>query len=383
MGCSECQKKPQRQTECSLPPVLQINSEECPILFHTVEVDTTAADDPPLIGRFKNVLLLYKGDGAKYLYNSDGIPTNISQIHEIGPVTDFNKLDNRPLYGGVRMTSETDIPDVVSTVSAAVAVEKGEREETDTNLSDAISQEIQNRSTADTTITGYVNRDFVDDFSMEADASSITLVGEKLNPVTGSTTTIRNMFPEASASAAGTISAAEYAAIKDSQNRLDALENGAVAITGLSADPTQGEITAAWQTATGLATVINRASVYDVTNSKVWTYYSNDSTWYASSNTPQVVINPFTNTSAGIIKGSTIAGNVSANADGTGTVAGWTELNNTVAGKANSNDLATVATTGSYTDLTNQPNLMTITMSTTDIGEGVPLAENTLYGVYN
>lgn len=382
MSCPECKPKP-KNTGCSLPPVLQINSKECPILFHTVELDSSSIANPPYIGQFKNVLVLYKEDDAKYLFNSDGIPTNISQIHEIGPVTDFDKLDNRPKFAGARMTGETDIPDPVETANAAVASEALLREQADNSLSSSIGQEILDRTAADQVLEGYANHNYVDDFSMEADASAITLIGEKLNPVTGATTEIRNAFPVASDTAAGTISAAEYSAIKDSQDRLDALENGAVAITGLSANPTQAEITTAWQTATGLTTIINRASVYDVTNSKVWTYYTNDSTWYASSNTPQIVINPFTNNSAGTIKGSTNAGDVSANADGTGTVAGWTDLNNAVAAKANTNDLATVATSGEYADLLNKPDLMTITMSTTDIGEGAPLAANTLYGVYN
>lgn len=48
----------------------------------------------------------------------------------------------------------------------------------------------------------------------------------------------------------------------------------------------------------------------------------------------------------------------------------------------NKPNLATVATSGSYTDLSNTPTIPTITLSTTDIGEGVALAANTLYGVY-
>lgn len=379
MSCSSCQDQPKAQCkDCGkLPPVLQINSQECPVLFHTIELFGNSVDNPPKIGQYRNVLVIYKEDGAQYLFNSDGIPSKLSGGSD--GTTDFNELSNRPKYAGVKMTSDTDIPDV----DAAVAEEATIRQDSDDALIYSVSQEALIRRENDETITGYINRNFVDDFSMEADANAITLVGEKLNPVTSATTEIRHAFPVASETDAGTISAAEYNSIKDSQNRLDALENGAVAITGLSANPTQAEITTTWQTATGLTTVINRASVYDVTNSKVWTYYTNDSTWYASSNTPQIVINPFTNNSAGTIKGSTNAGDVSANADGTGTVAGWTDLNNAVAAKANTNDLATVATSGEYADLLNKPDLMTITMSTTDIGEGAPLAANTLYGVYN
>lgn len=409
MECPACDKKPKHNTGCNLPPVLEVKSEECPILFHTVELEGTAETNPPDIGRYKNTLVVYKEDGGRYLYNSDGIPTDFSQRG----VEDFNKLINRPKYAGEYMTGETNIPDV----EAAVAAEAAAREEADAEieakidttlnekleaekqariaaddaLSAAITQETADRNAADAVLQGNISaeasaresadttlgaritaerlnrlagdeairseidRDLVDNFSMEADASSITLIGEKVNVVSGATTTIRHGFPVASATAAGTISAAEYNSIKDSQERLDALENGAVAISGISANPSQADLTAAWQTATGLTTIMNRAGIYDVDNSKVWTYYTNDTTWHAASNTPTVTINPFTNSSAGTIKGSTTAGNVSANADGTGTVAGWTELNSTVAGKANTADLATVATTGAYSDLTGTP----------------------------
>lgn len=50
--------------------------------------------------------------------------------------------------------------------------------------------------------------------------------------------------------------------------------------------------------------------------------------------------------------------------------------------KANTADLATVATSGSYADLTNKPTIPTFTLSTSDIGEGSPLAANNFYGVY-
>jgi hypothetical protein len=54
-----------------------------------------------------------------------------------------------------------------------------------------------------------------------------------------------------------------------------------------------------------------------------------------------------------------------------------------LATKANSSSLATVATSGSYVDLSNKPTVPTITMQTTDPGEGAPLAANNFIAVYN
>lgn len=51
--------------------------------------------------------------------------------------------------------------------------------------------------------------------------------------------------------------------------------------------------------------------------------------------------------------------------------------------KANTADLSTVATSGSYSDLSDKPTIPTITMTTTDPGEGAALAANTFIGVYS
>ncbi len=50
--------------------------------------------------------------------------------------------------------------------------------------------------------------------------------------------------------------------------------------------------------------------------------------------------------------------------------------------KANSADLATVATRGSYADLTNKPSIPVFTVSNVDIQEGSALPANNFYGVY-
>lgn len=50
--------------------------------------------------------------------------------------------------------------------------------------------------------------------------------------------------------------------------------------------------------------------------------------------------------------------------------------------KANSADLATVATSGSYADLSNKPSIPVLTVSNVDIQEGSALPANNFYGVY-
>lgn len=63
------------------PKVININHPAEPVLFHRVDVPAAMGDDityPPENGLYKNVLLVYEANNHTYLYNSDGIPTNLS-----------------------------------------------------------------------------------------------------------------------------------------------------------------------------------------------------------------------------------------------------------------------------------------------------------------
>lgn len=209
-----------------------------------------------------------------------------------------------------------------------------------------------------------IDKTVVADVELDANPSTslVQLNAGKVNIKSSATTTKNIPLPVASTTQAGVMNSATFNAVAANTNNIAAMSSGAVAATGISASPTQGELTAAWEAETGLTSLINRASIYDVDNDKIWTYYTNTSTWYASQNTPTVVVNTFTNNSEGTIKGSTNVGQVFAENDGTGSVNGWDALSSTVsnhtseiANKANVSDLAPVATTGSYLDLTDRP----------------------------
>lgn len=315
-----------------------------------------------------------------------------------------------------------------TTLQNNITAEATARANADTTLQGNIDAEATARGNADTalgnritTLESDVNRSVMNDLVMETGANSVTFVEKKINLSTGTTSEERDVIPSASSSVAGTITAADYTSIQNSQERLDALENGSVAIDNLPASPTQQELTDAWLLATDRQTLINRASIYDIDNTKVWTYYSNIAEWEMIT-AGTISVNPFSNSAAGIILGSSLDGNVSANVDGTGSVAGWTALTNTVAGKQNTINsshplsadlvddtntthkfttaaditklsgisagaevnvqsdwnvtdntsdafiknkpsLATVATTGDYDDLTNKPTLATVATS--------------------
>ena len=190
-----------------------------------------------------------------------------------------------------------------------------------------------NNAIANSTVTNSLDRNVMTDMTLDTTASTTTvqLNNAKVNLSNPSSTTTTSVaLPVASTTQAGIMNSATFDAVTNNTSNINALINGAVAITGLSANPSQSDLTTAWQTETGLTTLMNRAGIYDVTNNKVWTYYSNDTTWHAASNTSQVTINTFTNSSEGTIKGSTNAGQIFAENDGTGSVNGWDTLTTTV-----------------------------------------------------
>lgn len=172
----------------------------------------------------------------------------------------------------------------------------------------------------------------VTDVTTSANASTVTLTLAEKNLGTGTTSTVTRTLPVASATEAGVMNTALYATLASHSENINAILNGAVSITGLPASPTQNQLSDAWKTATGISSVINGAKINDPTNSKVWTYYTNTETWYPATNTAQVVVNTWTNNSLGIAKGSTEAGKIYAETDGTGSVNGWDALNSTVSG---------------------------------------------------
>lgn len=71
------------KNEGNFPPsVFQVNSVECPVLFHKVVIPTNFGDEtetPVLMGERRNALVYYEVNGHTYLYSSDGVPTRLDR----------------------------------------------------------------------------------------------------------------------------------------------------------------------------------------------------------------------------------------------------------------------------------------------------------------
>lgn len=362
--CSKCsEEKTFKRDGCNTPGVIEINNPAEAVMFYRVDVPASEGDDetiPPVNGKYKNVLLVYEANNHAYLYNSVGIPTRLYGS------TNFDELDYRPKYAGNEMTSQTDIPDVeaavkaeanareaadellqttinnevserqenVSELSNRIDAEEDARTQADTAISADLEQEIADRTAGDTAINTAINKTVVTDFSVNDTPSttSIVLDGAKENILTGATSTRSITLPVASGSQAGVINTSTYNAIQENSQNIDAILGGAVAISNLPAEPTQAELTTAWQTATGLTTLINGARIFDNTNEKNWTYYTNTTAWYATDASGSTTVSTATNTSLGIVKGdATTDGKAFVEADGSLSINGWDQITNDVA----------------------------------------------------
>lgn len=406
--CNSCQATPPLMPKRSgktcdtAPKILSIDNPPEIILFHKAIIPAAMGDDTVVVpenGLYRNVLLEYEANGHVYLYSSDGIPTLLNS-----GLTSFNDLSDRPLYGGVEMTGSTNIPDWTGTIGdiqSDLTAETAAREEEDGILSQAIADEIDNRETAvsavaenladevaariaadDTKVdkvTGKglstndytdaaaatvanLNRPLVTGGEVSANVSTAVITNSKYNPTTSEVSTEVLSLPVASNTNAGVINAATYSQITSLGDQVNAILNGAVSVAGLSASPTQADLTTAWETATGITGVINGAKINDSDNQKVWTYYMNTSTWYAATNTAQVTISQWSNQAQGVILGSTAEGQLFAENDGTGSVNGWDTLKGRVA--------------------TLEGSEISISVTDIDPGEGATLAANSFIAVY-
>lgn len=169
------------------------------------------------------------------------------------------------------------------------------------------------------------------DTNVSSTASTVTLTKSRgsIN-ATGQTDT-DIALPVASETQAGVMNAATYKTVQDNTELIQSILQGAVSIIGLPENPTQEELTTAWKSATSETELINRASIFDSTNNKIWYYYANVQKWQATkSDGGSVTIEQATNTSLGIVKGSTEVGQISVETDGSMSVNGFDELSTKV-----------------------------------------------------
>lgn len=344
-----CTKLSDFEKQC---PNVDCNTAKCPIFRKVVIPSNMGSDEEgqpyaPENGAYENALVYYEASGVSYIYSSDGIYTKIAQITggqgevisvngKKGVVTiTIDELDGLTADQIVSRINSAKAEDKAYTDAKIAQVEadiptktsdltNDSRFQNDTQVANAIAPV----STKIDTVDAAINKNVVNSVGITANSSTDTLnlTDGKINIKTGTTTSEAIPFPVASATSAGVMNSATYQGLVNVTDIANGLLEGAVAVSGLSEEPTQTQVSNAWKTATGRTTLMNRAVVYDVTNQKLWTYYTNTTTWYPVTAGGSVDVQPWTNTQAGIVKGSTIDGQIFAENDGTGSVNGWDEV---------------------------------------------------------
>lgn len=450
MVCESCGEKPKNTAKDFTKAVIEINNPEKLVLFRKVVIPASMGDEtevPAAIGKYHNVLLVYEFNNHTYLYSSDGIPTLLTSdvAKELEEKIDAVAGDLQTETAN-RQDADAQLSEDIRVVAGDLATEVADRTNADGVLQANINAEALARGNADTalgnrltTVEGIaatalqpadIDKVVTTDIALNpaTSTSTVQINESKVNLSSGATTSETISLPVASTTQAGVMNSSTYDAITANTNNLNAIMNGAVAITGISANPSQIDLTNAWLAETDLPYLINRSSIYDVDNDKVWTYYTNDTTWHAASNTSQVTISTFTNSSEGTIKGSTNTGQVFAENDGTGSVNGWDTLSSSVSTNASNITSLQTAVSGKQDILTAGSNISispqnvisatvptvndatltiqkngttvqtftanassnatanievpTITMTTTDPGEGSALAADNFVAVY-
>lgn len=344
----------------------------------------------PKLGAWQNTIVIYQKTGSVYLYDVNGIYTNLTGseygaqisnlVDQLGSLTqEVDTLSNSLADETSNRQGETaNLQNQLTNLVSALAAETGARTAADNSLTEQltamqtqvnqIGAEVSDQGTATNTAIdslqqglaaetaareqadaslqssiatntndiaalqvavggengGGLSQDVVYAISSNADVSTINLVVNHghLNSTDKTETLVP--LPVASAVQAGIINAETYESFQSNSDNVDALLNGAVAIDDLATSPSQDDLTEAWKTATGKDTLINRASILDTANDKMWYYYENTRQWVSiPTGELDFSISTATNSALGVVMGSTNTGQIAVETNGTMSVNGW------------------------------------------------------------
>lgn len=176
--------------------------------------------------------------------------------------------------------------------------------------------------------------------SFSYDGDSVTFNQKFRNLKTGTEETTTENISLADSTTAGLMSPSDVQSLSTLRTEVDQLKNRNIRLLFTAKDdPTAIEINAFVLSKGYVVSDFPSISVVVRGTNHVWRYTENPSQWldYGID-----TVNQFTNTIAGIIKGSETAGKVYAENDGTGSVVGWDALTTLVNSKASQSDLSSL-----------------------------------------
>ena len=238
---------------------------------------------------------------------------------------------------------ETDMDNLEASVNNKITVIEGVANEANTKATNAVTTANQANATANTALTnsettqtnltalqGVVNTAY-DTIGTTESTSTVnidltTIGGQKESAA----------LPVASAGKAGVINTSDYIKFEGYDARIKSLEGQSITylVQFPNNNPTQAEITATYRTQYPNAPFppLDSTVLMDTTNELSYRWFENSQTWSKISAEP---IGLFTLQKEGLIKGSENVGEIYPNADGTGAVNGWDQLNTRVTNAEN------------------------------------------------
>ena len=201
------------------------------------------------------------------------------------------------------------------------------------------------------------NVDVMTDLGVTAQNDNVSLNKNYKNLSTQETSSYSVNVPLANDTTAGLMSKADYAQLRDNTARIEQLEGQNIRLLYTASDnPTASQIEA-FVKSEGYTDTTQWSQICVVVSgtNHIWRYYTNTTTW---TDIGVDTVNQFTNSIAGIIKGSATNGKVYAETDGTGSVYGWDDLNTKVTN--NTNAIGTETTNRTSADETLQNNIDTV-----------------------
>lgn len=192
------------------------------------------------------------------------------------------------------------------------------------NVVESISS-LQNNVSS---INNNINTDVVQNINTNINGDNFSLIQTLINLNTQATTQQSINIPLANASTAGLMSSSDFSSLQNLEDRVGNLEGKTTRLLyTASTNPTASDINS-FVTGLGYTSPFEGIAVVVDETFHIWHYYDNNSIGWRDDGVDTV--SNFTNTTAGIILGSTDNGKVFAETDGTGSVNGWDTLNTNV-----------------------------------------------------
>lgn len=123
MTCNACGEKPKKTCNDFTKAVIEINNPETLVLLRKVVIPASMGTEeqvPPVVGKYHNTLLYYEASNNSYLYSSDGIPTKVTGPKgEQGPEGPAGRDGRDGRDGAIQYTAGTGIDISESNVISA------------------------------------------------------------------------------------------------------------------------------------------------------------------------------------------------------------------------------------------------------------------------